>query len=210
MIDAAERLAAEQGMAAMSLREVQAAAGQRNKSAAQYHFGSRQGLIEAIAASRMGPINEERRARLAELDDRTRPATIRELMEVMVEPLARATLRPGSCWARFLAQGFADPELSAVIRRSFEGRAYRDTRDRLVASITGLPDELRERRVDHAVGVLVMSLAAAELRSATGGRGALGDDAQIADLVDTCTAVVEAPASPATVSALRVGRRRPA
>ena len=47
MIDAGERLAAERGIAAMSLREVQAAAGQRNKSAAQYHFGSRTGLIEA-------------------------------------------------------------------------------------------------------------------------------------------------------------------
>ena len=58
MIDAAERLAAERGMAAMSLREVQAAAGQRNKSAAQYHFGSRAGLIEARSCERFAVLRD--------------------------------------------------------------------------------------------------------------------------------------------------------
>jgi AcrR family transcriptional regulator len=48
MVDAAERLMAERGIAAVSLREVQDAAEQRNKSAAHYHFGSREGLIRAI------------------------------------------------------------------------------------------------------------------------------------------------------------------
>jgi AcrR family transcriptional regulator len=207
MIDAAERLAAEQGMAAMSLREVQAVAGQRNKSAAQYHFGSRQGLIEAIAGARMGPINEERRRRLDDLDAGDEPATTRQLMEVMVEPLAAATLRPGSCWARFLAQGYTDPELSEVVRRSFEGIAYRETRERLIASIVHVPAPLRERRVDHAIGVLVLSLAAAEARRAGGGAGpSLPVPALVADLVDTCTALVDAPASTRTTVALRTRR----
>src|SRR5687768_9366109 len=109
MIEAAERVAAERGMAAMSLREVQAVAGQRNKSAAQYHFGSRRGLIEAIVATRMGPINEQRAARLAALDAAGGAPELRSLVAVLVEPLAEATMRPGSCWARFLAQGIADP-----------------------------------------------------------------------------------------------------
>ncbi|HEY9555614.1 MAG TPA: TetR family transcriptional regulator, partial [Acidimicrobiales bacterium] len=80
MIEAAERLAAEQGLAAMSLREVQAAAGQRNKSAAQYHFGSRAGLVEAVIANRMGPINEARLAMLAELDAGIEPPSLRDLV----------------------------------------------------------------------------------------------------------------------------------
>lgn len=203
MIDAAERLAAEQGMAAMSLREVQAAAGQRNKSAAQYHFGSRQGLIEAIAAARMGPINERRVELLATLDRADEPPTTRQLVEVIVEPLAEATLRAGSCWARFLAQGYSDPELSEVIRRNVEGRGYRDARDRLLASVGHLPEALRERRVDHAIGVLVMSLAAAEARVSRGRRSSgLTPAAEVADLVDTCAAIIEAPASPTTTAEL--------
>src|SRR3546814_3692652 len=97
----------------MSLREVQAAAGQRNKSAAQYHFGSRAGLVEAVIANRMGPINEARLAMLAELDAGIEPPSLRDLVAVLVEPLAAATVsRPGSTWARFLLQGAADPEIS--------------------------------------------------------------------------------------------------
>ena len=40
MITTAERIVAERGLTAMSLRVVQRESGQRNKSAAQYHFGS--------------------------------------------------------------------------------------------------------------------------------------------------------------------------
>ncbi len=208
MIEAGERIAAEQGLAAMSLREVQAASGQRNKSAAQYHFGSRHGLIEAIVARRMAPINEQRQARLAELDDAGEVPTVRQLVEVLVEPLAEATLRPGSCWARFLVQGYADPELSEVVRRTFEGRAYFDTLARLTERSTHLPEAVRRRRVEHAVGLAVMSLAGAEARRASPGAatGDLRDDALVADLLDTCTAVIEAPASATTRTALR---RRP-
>lgn len=210
MIEAGERLAAERGIAAMSLREVQAAAGQRNKSAAQYHFGSRAGLIDAIAATRMGPINDVRRRLLDELDASDGEPTLRQLVEVVVEPLAEATLRRGSCWARFLAQSFTDPELSVAVRRSFEAGPYREARRRLVEGLTAVPPPLRERRVDHAVGTLVMSLAAAEAVIAAGGRAELAPATQIADLVDICTAILEAPASPATVAALASRRRRPA
>ena len=110
MIEAGERLVAERGIGAMSLREVQAAAGQRNKSAAQYHFGSREGLLDAIVATRMGPINEVRRQRLDELDARAaagEAVALRDVVAVVVEPLAEAVLRRGSCWARFLSQASA-------------------------------------------------------------------------------------------------------
>jgi AcrR family transcriptional regulator len=209
MIEAGERIAAERGLAAMSLREVQAAAGQRNKSAAQYHFGSRHGLIEAIVATRMGPINEQRVAMLERLDDAATVPTVRQLVEFLVEPLAEATLRPGSSWARFLVQGFADPELSEVVRRTFEGRAYFDTLARLAAASDHLPEEVRQRRVDHAVGLAVMSLAAAEATRARRGRPALPSEALVADLIDTCSAVIDAPASPTTRAALE-RRTRPA
>src|SRR5262245_54265440 len=89
MIDAAERIAAERGLAAMSLREVQAAAGQRNKSAAQYHFGSKEGLVEAIATERMGAVGVRRRQMLDALGP---SPTRRELVEALVAPLAEHVL----------------------------------------------------------------------------------------------------------------------
>ena len=68
MIDAAEAIVADRGLAAMSLREVQARAGQLNKNAAQYYFGNREGLIAAVVETRMAPIDAARGQLLAELD----------------------------------------------------------------------------------------------------------------------------------------------
>lgn len=199
MIDAAERLVAEHGIAAMTLREVQKAAGQRNKSAAHYHFGDREGLIAAIVATRMAPINAERARRLAELDERRDAATAHELMTIMIAPLADATLRAGSCWARFLAQGSSDPVVAAVVRRVAEGEAYRATHARLVEAVhASVPTTLRERRVELAIGTLFLALAAAERQLAHTGELRLPRAAIVADLVDTCTAIVTAPSTSTT------------
>ena len=61
MVRAAERLFAERGINAVSMREVAAAAGQLNNSAVRYHFGSRDGLVDAIFRYRMSRIDERRR-----------------------------------------------------------------------------------------------------------------------------------------------------
>ena len=74
LIATGERLIAERGTATVSMRMVCEAAGHRNHSAVQFHFGSRDGLLRAIAAERMGPITERRQEMLAELDRVTGPA----------------------------------------------------------------------------------------------------------------------------------------
>ena len=203
MIAAAEHLAVERGFGAMSLREVQATSGQRNKSAAQYHFGSREGLIEAVVVARMGPVNERRLAALAALDAQPDPPTRRQLVEAFVEPLAAQTLGAApSHWARFVFQGLADPAVSAVVQRCFEGHSFREVHERLRASLDHLPAPLRTRRVDHAVALVVLSLAGAEGNRAAGRRDALPVAAHVADLVDTALAVLDAPASEVTLAAL--------
>ncbi len=202
MIAAAERIAAEAGLGVMSLRSVQAAAGQRNKSAAQFHFGSRDGLIDAVIEARMGPINVCRTAMLAELDGRSVPPTRRDLVAALVEPLAAATLAPGSCWARFLAQGVADPRLSDQVRGHVEGASFRAVRDRIVASLDHVPEPLRTGRVDQAVGVAVALLAAAEARPRRRTSSRLPDAVLVADLIDACVGVLDADSSLETRTAL--------
>lgn len=207
MIDAAERLAAERGLAAMSLREVQAAAGQRNKSAAQYHFGSKEGLVEAIAAARMGAVGTRRR----ELLDALGPhPTRRELVEALVVPLADHVLAGRSHWARFQVQAAHDPTFSKTVRLAFEGSTFREVRDGLLAGLDHLPEPLRARRVDHAVGLVVTSLAGLEGRPDD---RPVAPTAQVADLVDMALGVLDAPVSAATTTALadrRAPSRRPA
>ncbi len=47
-IEAAQKLFAERSVDSVSLNEITTAAGQKNRNALQYHFGSRSGLIQAI------------------------------------------------------------------------------------------------------------------------------------------------------------------
>lgn len=58
LIRAAERLMAEHGITAVGLQEIQRAADQRNRSAIAYHFGDRDGLVEAIQANRRPALDQ--------------------------------------------------------------------------------------------------------------------------------------------------------
>lgn len=115
----------------MSLREIQVVSDQKNKSAAQYHFGSRDGLIEAVVLTRMGTVNERRCELLTQIDrsiaepgDRSTADLLCPLAEAMVRPLAEQTiLTPSSHWARFILQCTSDPTISQIVRRSVEGQA---------------------------------------------------------------------------------------
>ena len=47
-IQTALKLYAERGIDAVSLNEITVAAGQKNRNALQYHFGDRNGLLQAM------------------------------------------------------------------------------------------------------------------------------------------------------------------
>ncbi|MGZ4693280.1 MAG: TetR/AcrR family transcriptional regulator [Acidimicrobiales bacterium] len=197
MIAAAERLFAERGIAAVSLREIGAAAGQRNNSAAQYHFGSKAGLVEAIFAFRMATINERRLAALAELDATDRSHDVRGLVEAYVRPLAESFGdSTGERWyLRFLARVAVDPHLTG---QGPANRVYTAGLDevlrRLDQSLVDVPGAIRGERLVAMGTLLVNTLATLE---------AAGHDPAVAalltaDLVDMATALLTAPVSPAT------------
>lgn len=112
LILAAERLFAERGIWSVSLREIGAAAGQRNTSAAQYHFGSKEALVVAIFEYRMAAINDRRLQMLAEMQAQGRAEQLRSLLEAFVYPLAHSVTKPESHYGRFLSQLTVDPNLS--------------------------------------------------------------------------------------------------
>lgn len=67
LILAAERLFGQHGIDNVSLRQIVAAAGQANNYAVQHHFGSKEGLIEAIFTVRMAVLDAARLKMLNEL-----------------------------------------------------------------------------------------------------------------------------------------------
>jgi AcrR family transcriptional regulator len=197
MILAAERLFAERGIGAVSLREIGAAAGQRNNGAAQYHFGTKRGLVDAIVALRMAPIDRRRQAFLAELDAAGRGGELRAMVEALVLPFADFVAGHETHWARFLAQVAAEPDLGlrGLVERP-ETRGLRKVTRRLEAALGILPPRVRRHRLELAQ-TLVLHAGSAWERAAAGGAGGPRAHAPLArDLVDAIVGLLAAPATP--------------
>jgi AcrR family transcriptional regulator len=88
LLDAGQRLFAEQGAFRAPLKQVVDAAGQRNASALHYHFGGREGLLDAILARYNEPIEAERKVLLDRLHDAGSDDDVRALVTTVVVPLA--------------------------------------------------------------------------------------------------------------------------
>jgi TetR/AcrR family transcriptional regulator, regulator of cefoperazone and chloramphenicol sensitivity len=86
LLDAAERLFGRHGIEGVSLREVGAAAGQRNNSAVQYHFGDKQGLVDALIADRIHKVEVVRQGLVDKRGDLSACST-EELLRMMWAPL---------------------------------------------------------------------------------------------------------------------------
>jgi AcrR family transcriptional regulator len=87
LIAAAEELFATHGIDAVSLREINRAAGARNASALQYHFGDRDGLLRAVLRKHHADVEARRHAMLDayEADGRH---DLRALAGALVRPSA--------------------------------------------------------------------------------------------------------------------------
>ena len=86
LMRAAEKLVAERGIENVSLREIVTTAGQKNESALQYHFGSLQGLIAALHASRDAQLQARREALLQDLLARHPQPSLPQICRIMVQP----------------------------------------------------------------------------------------------------------------------------
>lgn len=86
MILAAELLFAREGIDGVSLRRIAGAAGQGNHHAVQYHFGSREGLVQAIFDYRMVQMDERRRRMIAQAQAEGTLEEPRALAEIIFIP----------------------------------------------------------------------------------------------------------------------------
>jgi len=102
LLDVAEELIGARGLDSVSLREIAAAAGQRNNSAVRYHFGDKDGLIDALMYDRIGKAEAGRKAMVDRVGDLS-SCTAAELLEMLWQPLLDLDNGRGSyCFVRFL------------------------------------------------------------------------------------------------------------
>jgi AcrR family transcriptional regulator len=111
ILDAAEHLLAERGLASCSLRAITAAAGV-NLGAVNYHFRTKQDLIQAVFARRLKPLNQARVAALDACEARARgkPAPLDELLGAFLAPVMSLN-RDGAAFVHLLGRMYSEPSL---------------------------------------------------------------------------------------------------
>ena len=94
LLDHAEKMFAEDGVYAVTNRQITEAAGQKNESALNYHFGTRNELIIALLTRRGKELDDARSERLAQIGDNP---TTRELVHLLVEVYANCLHTQNGC-----------------------------------------------------------------------------------------------------------------
>lgn len=190
ILGVAERLFAEHGPAAVSLRQVGVEAGQRNNSAVQYHFGSRDGLLAAIIEERSRPIEIRRAALVDELAGDPAPP-VRDLLGLFVRPLAETLADAPSYYLRFLSSVVEHDALGDVLRRTTHPHSLRLMNRQLAERVPEVSRATTERRLRWIAAIGLRQLADLEREAASG--TAPDTEAVVADLLVMLEALVLAP-----------------
>lgn len=196
LLRAAERLFARHGIDAVSMRRICAEAQQRNNTALQYHFGSKEKLVEAVLATRMEVINEHRRAMLDEVLRDGKEGDLRRLVAAIVVPFTQQLAgKDGSRdYVRFTAQLFSRGNAIELLghRRPWTEAPYAIF-ERIRACLSDLPDDVVSTRLTLMAGQLVHATAAKE--NELRGRKLLSQSIQrfTSELVDYVVGGLSAP-----------------
>jgi AcrR family transcriptional regulator len=180
ILHAAEHLFAEYGMSGVGLRAITAAA-KVNLASIAYHFGSKEGLLEALFALRAAPIAEARMELLdrAEAEARGAP-TLECVLEAFVRPaltLGPQSPQGGQAFGRLRARLATEPERVA---RKLLSKAFDHSSRRFIEAIAkALPNVPRaevEWRFHFMLGVMFYTMAdSGRIQALTGGRCDPGD-----------------------------------
>jgi AcrR family transcriptional regulator len=130
ILDAAVKLFGEKGFDATSLRDITTEA-DVNLAAVNYHFQSKESLIEATLMRAAGPINERR---LAMLEAAGPKATIEQILEAFIGPGLEQNFEP---IAPLMARVLASPE---IMQRVFKVHMEALSRRFAEAVAVALPD----------------------------------------------------------------------
>ena len=207
---AGERLIAENGIDAVSLRQINTAAGQRNSSAAHYHFGSKEALVRAIFEYRMERVNSNRQSRLKtvceQCDGRPQP---RQLVETFVYPITKEITdsEGGSFYIRFLAQAIGHPQTDAnTFSETLLADAASGAFQLLQEAVPEIPRLILGQRFGLMWEMIIHALADRERGSELQARSQhIDQDLFVSNLIDTATGCLVAPVTASTLT--RLGKK---
>jgi AcrR family transcriptional regulator len=160
ILDAAETLFAQHGFGGTSLRQVTSQA-DVNIAAVNYHFGSKENLVNEVFRRRMDEMSGQRMARLRAAVEAD-PADLEGILAAFVEPpLAMAQDRHGGgAFIRVIARAYAEKNDS--LRRFLSeqyGHVLREFAKAIAGCMPGLSKEELYWRLDFLAGALTYAMA---------------------------------------------------
>lgn len=161
ILDAAEILFARNGFKRTSIKAL-ARRAHVNQAAVNYHFGSKQALVEKVIERRLAAINQKRMAMFRAIEDRLPPGggrpDIQAVLRAFVEPVfAVAELEPkGRCFLLIEGRGLA--EADEAIRNIFVSH-FRPAYLRLAALMAKALPDLSEAQLHWRLHFVIGALA---------------------------------------------------
>jgi AcrR family transcriptional regulator len=163
ILDAAERLFAEKGVAGTSLREIGLHA-QANPGSIYFHWKTKAELVREVFRRRLEPLDVERVRRLdaAERASAPDPAPLEDVLSALVAPMLRIASgadRGGPGFLRLLGRTYNEPDrdLVRMLRRD-HGATLERFRAALARALPDLPEEQLFVRFHFALGALAYTL----------------------------------------------------
>jgi len=174
LLEAAEALIAERGIAGASLRAITSRAG-TNLAAANYHFGSKRDLARAVIARHMGPVNKERLRLLDEAEQKSGDGgpSLETLVHAFVAPVVRFGQDlpdRGRHFAQICGRAMTQPD--PMLRESLLeelSEAIRRFRAAFARALPHLPQEELLWRIHFMVGGMAHTIAGTEMIEAVHG-----------------------------------------
>jgi len=202
----AQELFARKGIDAVSLNEINKAAGQRNTSALHYHFGNKQGLIKAIIYEHYAAIDQQINQQLDQFEALPKAQqTPRNLLSAIVTSFSQQLdTREGIDYLLIVSQMFVKgTELILEGHPSGEDRARMRIFNLGEAIFTNIAPQVRSTKTVLCASLMINALATYAQSMSSEEHHRLGDKALfISNLIDSVTAIVEATPSAATLQLL--------
>ena len=196
---AARWLFAERGFRNVTVRDIAAAAGQKNHAAVGYYFASKENLAKEVLIDGARIIETRRNAFLDTLEAREIPLGVRDLVEAIIVPsaeLAADESDEGPYFNRFLLD--LSSNHSDLIMEALEGR-WNAGYQRCLRLLRPLMNDLTKAEQNRRFVFLgsyasaILALRESILADRSRGHPIWQSDSTLQDLIDTATAILEAP-----------------
>jgi AcrR family transcriptional regulator len=166
ILDVAERLFVERGFSSTSLRMITTDA-EVNLAAVNYHFGSKEGMIEEVLKRRLAPLNRERVVALDALEALGVAPTVQEILKAYISAAVKLSRDPaagGFLFLRLLGRAFTEP--NEIVKRQMQQQydeVARRYRRAFAKALPQLPEQELIWRMHFMFGAIAYAMAGSDI-----------------------------------------------